>query len=125
MSKTAETGNAADPRQVKDAGRRERRRTRDFDNALRAVLDTPDGRLVLWQLLSMAGIYRSCYDNSGSRTYWNVGRQDYGHELLAHIIEASPQLYALMEREARERDARTDAEREAAQVPSSDQGAEQ
>ena len=113
----AVTGNAADPKQVRNAERRTRRRDRDFLDSLEIVLASPHGRLVMWELLARAGVYRSVWDQSGSKTYYNAGRQDYGHELLTLLLEASPALYIEMETEARRREARERSEVEAAATP--------
>lgn len=114
--------NAADPNQVKHAARKERRREEEFRAALRAVMATPAGRLVMWSLLESAGIYRSVWDMSGSRTYYNAGRQDYGHELLAKLLEADPELYLAMEREMRNRAAFDARENAAVQMGSAEGG---
>lgn len=107
---------ASDPRQVKHAERKDRQRRERFDDALRAVLAEASGRLVLWELLTRAGIYRSIWDPS-ARIHYNAGRQDFGHELLASILEADEEGYLLMEREQRGR-ARTEAvEAAAVQIP--------
>lgn len=111
--------NAADPQQVKNAGRSEKRRAAQFFDNLRAVMGTNYGRAVLWDLIRDAGVFESIYHPS-SAIYYNAGRQDYGHKLMAQIITADPALYILMEREARERDARDDASQDAAQTPSAD-----
>lgn len=105
------TGNAADPRQVEFARRKERRRAAGFHDALRVVLGAPEGRVVLWTLLERAGVFRSVWDPS-ARIHYNAGRQDYGHELLALLVDVDEDGYLLMEREARQR-ARGD-DREAA-----------
>jgi hypothetical protein len=94
------TGNAADPEQVKYAERKERQRRARFGLALKTVLGTTAGRLVFWELLSRAGIYRSIWDPT-ERIHYNAGRQDFGHELLATILETDEDAYLLMEREAR------------------------
>lgn len=106
-SRHALVRNAADPRQVQHAGRAERRREEELQQALRAVMGTLPGRLVMWRLLERAGIYRSVWDAS-ARIHYNAGRQDYGHELLSLLIEADEELYLTMEREMRSR-ARTEA----------------
>ena len=102
MSRRALTGNAADRRQVEYAERRERRRAAMFAQALQATLQTAEGRALLWCLIEKAGVFRSVWENS-ARIHYNAGRQDYGHELLADILETDPQHYLLMEREARQR----------------------
>jgi hypothetical protein len=106
-------GNAADPRQVRRAGRIERDRQLALLASLKAVIATGAGRLVMWDLLSRAGMFRSVWDQSGSKVYYNAGRQDFGHELLDLLLQADPALYLQMEREARELEAREDRETQA------------
>lgn len=114
--------NAADPTQVKFAERKARQQEELFGAGLRQVLDTEAGRVVLWGLLERAGIYRSIWDPS-AKIHYNAGRQDFGHELLALIVEASPENYLQMEAEARRRAAFT--AREAAAVQQATEPQEQ
>jgi len=96
----AEVRNAADSQQVRRAGRRQQRRDERRQNAVRAVLATPEGRFVFWDLIASAGVFRSIWESS-ARIHYNAGRQDFGHELIAMLVEADPEAYQLMEREMR------------------------
>lgn len=96
--------NAADPKQVGYAGRKEKQHAERFADSLRAVMGTPAGRFVLWTLLERAGIYESVMpvgDEVGSHIYYKAGKQDYGHRLVGSIIDADEDAYQLMEREMR------------------------
>jgi len=115
--------NAADPRQVKYAARKERQLHDRVRDALRTVLSTPAGRIVLWDLLVRAGIFRSVWENS-ARIHYNAGRQDYGHELLAALVEADEDGYQLMEREMRAWQRSQDQEAAAVQTPAAAEGAQ-
>jgi hypothetical protein len=119
VSPRALTGNAADPRHVDFAGRKERRREELFRQALGLVLSTPEGRVVLWTLLERAGVFRSVWDPS-AKIHYNAGRQDYGHELLALLVDTNEESYLLMEREARQRARRDTREAAAVQAPAAD-----
>lgn len=90
--------NAADPKQVKFAEQFEKRRDERFRAAISAVMGTPDGRVVLAQLIRRAGVYKSIWHPS-SEIHYNAGRQDYGHELMADLVAIDEDLYQLMERE--------------------------
>lgn len=92
--------NAADPGQVRHAGRKEKQRSARRVAALRAVMNTPEGRLVMWDLLERAGVFRSVWHPS-ALIHYNAGRQDFGHELLALLAEADEEAYLTMEREMR------------------------
>lgn len=101
----AEVRNAGDPKQVRDAGRRAKRRQQRFDDALREVMASPAGRLVFGEhefgFVARAGVYRSVFHPSGSQTSYNAGRQDFGHEIVAELLRVDEAAYELMEREAR------------------------
>lgn len=97
--------NAADPQQVKHAARKARMAEERLLDATRAVMDTVSGRIFVRGLLEKAGVYRSIWDPS-AKIHYNAGRQDYGHELMALIVEADDLLFGQMEHEAREYRAR-------------------
>lgn len=115
-------GNAADPKQVAFAERKQRQQEELLRAALVQVMETVEGRIVMWALLERAGVYRSTFDASGSRTFYNAGRQDFGHELLALLVEHAEEGYLLMEAEARRRAKATGREAEAVQQAAQDRG---
>ena len=92
--------NAADERQVKRAGQKEQdRRKLELDD-LRWVLSERSGRRHVWR--QMADIYRSSFNTNGSIVFFNEGRRDGQLKLLADVMEASPELYLLMQQEAQD-----------------------
>jgi hypothetical protein len=109
--------NAADPEQVKRAGRREKETEEQFLEYLRTVLDTVAGRAVLWRLLyearvSLAHAWEenpeltaSVWDNS-SRIHYHSGRQDFGHLIQGFIRRAQPEALVTMLQEAHREDQR-------------------
>lgn len=123
MADRAEVRNAADPAQVKRAARKERDREALLADALRLTLSQPAGRFVFWNLLERAKIYHSIM-TPGPEIYYNAGRQDFGHELLALAIACDEELYALMEKEARERKAKENRATDAAHTPKADEATE-
>ena len=92
--------NAADPQQRNRAVRLERRRDARLRAALKVVMGSPEGRLVMWELLRTCGVYSSVWEAS-AKIHYNAGRQDVGHELLADLHDVAPELYLTMEREMR------------------------
>jgi hypothetical protein len=108
----AQVRNAGDAKQVQHAARVEKRRAELFGGALRSVMSSPAGRLVFWELLRRAGVYRSIWDNS-ARIHYNAGRQDFGHEIMAELLASGEDLYLVMETEARALVRRENAETEA------------
>jgi hypothetical protein len=119
MADRALVKNAADPQQVKRATRKEQDRERQRIDAIRATMATPAGRFVLYELIEMAGAYRSIYEPNAT-IYYRAGRQDYGHELMALLIQADEDAYDLMQREARTRAKREAAEIDAAHTPAAE-----
>jgi len=113
--------NAADTRQVGNASRRAADAERMKRDRLIAVLKTPEGRAVLWDMLVDCRVFESIWHGS-ALIHYNAGVQDTGHKLLARIIDASEDLYQQMEREARERKRRGDVATEAAHIASANEG---
>lgn len=98
----AEVRNAADRGQVKRAARREQRAIERERAWFRALLQTPFGRAAMATLIRRAGVYRSIY-HASALIHYNAGRQDFGHELMATLLDADEDAYTLMETEARQR----------------------
>jgi hypothetical protein len=111
--------NAADPVQVRAAARLEQRQGERYVAALRAVLSTPEGRTVLWTITRQAGVRSSVFDHSGSVTYFNAGRQNFGFELEAACESVdNGDLWMQAREEARAAAQRAAVESEAARTPS-------
>lgn len=100
--------NAADPAQVAQATRVLGKRENVFEASLQVVLQSAEGRLVLWGIIEGAGVFESIWDPS-AKIHYNAGRQDYGHRLRNNCMLADPDAYQLMEREARARDRKEEA----------------
>lgn len=118
---TATVQNAADPQQVRRARRKDAQADAVRVAALQAVMTTGEGRMVMWDLLGRAGVFRSVYA-PGEEIRYLAGRQDFGHELMADLLRADEASYELMEREARQRARREATENEAAHTASADAG---
>lgn len=95
--------NAADQRQVKTAGKRERlHRKRELAD-LAAVLATKPGRRFIWKILEQAGVFRVSFRyGEPETTVFNEGRRSMGLWLMADIHELDPLLYVTMAKEASE-----------------------
>jgi hypothetical protein len=118
------TGNAADPRRVKFARRKEKDQARLYDEALKAAMALPAVRLVMWEILAKAGIYETLTETNAS-IYFKTGRRNFGLEILADLIRVDENLYLAMEAEARARQRSLDRETAAMHIASSnDEGDE-
>lgn len=114
MRERALVRNAADPEQVKRAGRVERDREALFLAALHEVLEYASGRLVFADLLDRAGLYGTVYDASDAAMYFKEGRRNFGLELRAACERANEAGTDLMDRERRARLQKADAATDAA-----------
>jgi|SRR6185436_16787909 len=120
MADRSLTRNAADPKAVKDAQRLANRRVDRFRVDLKAALEQPATRAVLWALIGRAGVYQSTFHRDPYVMASLAGQQTFGQTLLADIIDVDDKAYLLMEQEARDRDARDRAEEDAAATPSAE-----
>lgn len=121
MARPALTTNAADPRQVKYARRKEKDAARLFDDALAAAMTQPAVRLVIWEIISRTGIYETL-EETNATIYYKTGRRNFGLELLADLMRVDENLYLAMESEARIRKRALDRETAAVQTPGADEG---
>lgn len=104
MSKRGVVQNAADPRQVRHAERLEKRRERRWEDSLRAVMASPQGRAFVWALIRRAGVYESPFDTHGGIQSLKIGRADVGREVMGEVLKLTPDEYLVMEAEARKID---------------------
>lgn len=76
------------------------RRKRDReDGDLRKILSIPEGRRLIWKILSETGIYRSSFTGN-SETFYNEGRRRIGLFILEEIMKVKPEAYTQMQQEA-------------------------
>ncbi len=92
------TRNAADPKGVRDAGRLERLRQERFDRALVAVMNAPDGRIVMAELIKRCGVFELSWTRD-SAIHFNEGRRSVGLMLMAELQRTGEETYQQMERE--------------------------
>lgn len=92
--------NSADPSQVNAKRKRDKETEKIRLASLRTVLATQAGRQVLWWFLEFAGVHRSVISGP-DMTFYNAGRQDFGHFIEAMIERADQEALFLMTREAK------------------------
>lgn len=66
------------------------------------VMGTKQGRRLLWELLSRAGVFASSFTGDNNATNFNEGRRSEGLRLFSAIMDACPELYLTMADEAKE-----------------------
>jgi hypothetical protein len=69
------------------------------ESDLRKVLNLPEGRRVLWRLLSEAGVFRSSFTGD-NQTFFNEGKRSLGLLFMAEILAAQSESLTVMQREA-------------------------
>jgi len=82
--------NAADKEQVKEAGNKKSLQRKQKLADLKAVLDTPQGRRFIWDLLKRCGIFETSYDLNPHTVYFKEGKRNFGLGLIAEINDANP-----------------------------------
>lgn len=92
--------NAADPRQLRHAERKQKQQRERELADIRFVMSSAEGRRFNWSRLAKLGVFGSIWHPS-ALIHYNAGKQDAGHELMADLLEASEELYLTMEREMR------------------------
>lgn len=63
------------------------------------VLSTKGGRLTVWRLLDMAGVYRLSFTGDPLWSAFNEGQRNIGNKLLGEIMAEFPAEYSLMTKE--------------------------
>ena len=66
---------------------------------IKKILKIPEGRRLIWRLMSRAGICRNPFDANNSIQSFNSGRMSIGLEILQDINEANPAAFAQMQNE--------------------------
>jgi hypothetical protein len=92
-------GNAADPEQVADAAKQEKLAMHNSDASWRAVLSTPEGRTVLWELMGLTGMH-STITVTSSEIYVRSGRRDVGLDIQRRILQLDEAFYLQMQKES-------------------------
>lgn len=87
--------NVADPEQVNQADLKERINAKDETRDLLAVLATPQGRRVMWRVLTRCHLYHAGFCEPNAMMF-REGERNVGAWLQAEIIRAGPEAYIEM-----------------------------
>lgn len=111
--------NAADPKQVKHAARKERDHRERETAELRTLLALPEFRRFAWRLMGFCGWGENPSRPRGDETHQNIGKADVARWLISEIGEAHGiEQWLLMQREAWQEKQREQVEAEAVRTPS-------
>lgn len=95
------TVNAADESKVKEQANKLRRGRELEINDMKFLLSTIEGRRTFWRLLSHCKSFGSVF-NLTNEIFYNSGKQDVGHYIMAEITEANEDAFFQMMKEAKE-----------------------
>lgn len=90
--------NAADKKQVKSAKAKAKFAREGELNDISAILKTPEGRRVVWRILTQCKTFGSVWHGS-ALIHYNAGQQDIGHWLLSEITQSDEELLFKMMKE--------------------------
>lgn len=89
----------AEQRAAADRKRKVAADQRDADT--RWLMSHPQGRRLMWSLLTDLGLYRTPYAGEANRTNFNLGQHSVALQINADLVRCAPDEYDLMAREAR------------------------
>lgn len=92
---------ASDPKQVEDAKRDARTRRRGEIDDLRWLMGDARGRRFVHRLLETAGVFRTSFAGRDAETFFREGARNVGLQVLADVMDATPDDYLGMLKEAR------------------------
>lgn len=101
MSNGKPAYNAADRKQIKEAGKTERQKRRDEIDDVRFLLQFKQFRRFAWRVLTFCKVFSSIWRPSAEIHHLS-GKQDCGHFLMSEITESNPEAFLLMMKENRE-----------------------
>lgn len=102
MSSTTTTDDydAGNRRHVEKRAKTSKQHRRRLADALRWLMADPRGRLLMWDRLSDAGVFRISFADSPELTAFNEGRRALGLRDLGQIMRECPEQYMRMTAEA-------------------------
>jgi hypothetical protein len=92
--------NTAEPVSVKRVGDKAKAKQRALDDAMAAMLEQQATRRWLWDVLTGAHIFASCFAADGLVMAMKEGERNLGLKILAQAMRVSPENYTIMVQEA-------------------------
>ena len=92
--------NLGEAEAVQERKSKSKLKQRDRDDFLKAVMNTPEGRSWIWDMLSICGVYQNPFTPDAAATAFRCGEMNIGQQLLADVVRAAPDLYITMQKEA-------------------------
>lgn len=99
--------NAADPKQVKEASRKEKNLIQDHLKDLEEIMSSQTGRRFISFILDFCEVEKTSFNHSGSMLYFNEGKKNFAYYLMDKIKTNFIDLFHQMEREKIQREETT------------------
>lgn len=87
---------AGNPRDVEEKVKRSRVREKEIRDMLYAVMQQPQGRMWLWDLLDQCGLFRISHTGHALNTAFNEGQRNVGLKIQVDMVNASSELFIKM-----------------------------
>lgn len=94
--------NAADAAEIKAKDKKIKLAEEQHIADMRAILAMPEGRRILWSILTYSRVFNSIFDPDSTVLSHNAGIQTAGQYVLAKITEADEDAFLLMMKESKE-----------------------
>lgn len=88
-----------DPKQVSNRAAAAGQKQKRLLATLKLVMSQPNGRELLWDLLSMCGVHHTSFDINATVMAFKEGQRNVGLRLESQIIKADPIMYSKMREE--------------------------
>jgi len=86
----------SDPKTVRKGKKKYRQKRLDDIADLEAVMETPQGRRVLWRILDQSKLLASNMFTGDNTTFYNLGQRETGLWLYKEIMTANPKQFLSM-----------------------------
>lgn len=88
-----EVFDASDPAKVADRKKRWDRIEAQRMNGLRQIMESPDGRVWMWDLLAWCHVWGSPFNADANVHYFNSGMQNVGLKIMSELASKFPKAY--------------------------------
>ncbi len=85
-----------------DELKRQQLRRENELNDLRLICETERGRRFIWRLIEQAGVWRTTYTGEALSAAFAEGKRNTGLKVFSDVMEACPDQYLAMAKEASE-----------------------
>lgn len=85
-----------------DELKRQQLRRENELNDLRLICETEHGRRFIWSLIEQAGVWRTTYTGEALSAAFAEGKRNTGLKVFSDVMEACPDQYLAMAKEASE-----------------------